>query len=88
MDSPITKMKRAMRSKLRRGRGQQGFTTISGMLQGMKQKARSGLVAAKNSDATIRKGAEINKIRNRITGLKNRISYKNRNRNRIPRRKL
>lgn len=42
-DSQVVKMKRNLRAKIRRKRGSAGATTISGMIQGIRQKARSGL---------------------------------------------
>lgn len=75
-DSQITKMKRNLRAKLRRNRGNQGATTISGMIQGIKQKAKSGLTKAKSLGVKIGKGSELNKVRNKITGQRNRLQYR------------
>ena len=69
-DSQIVKMKRNLRAKMRRGRGTTGATTISGMLQGMKQKSKSGL---KRVGVKIGTGAQINAVKNKTTGLKNRL---------------
>ena len=61
-----------MRAKIRRGRGTAGATTISGMLQGMKQKSKSGLVKTKSIGVKIGTGSQMNNVRNKITGMKNR----------------
>lgn len=65
---------------MRRGRGSMGATTISGMIQGMKQKAKSGL---KKVGVRINKGAEINAVKNKTTGLKNRILNRGKRRNKL-----
>jgi hypothetical protein len=72
MDSQIVKMKRKLRAKIRRGRGTVGATTISGMLQGMKQRAKSGLVKTKSLGVKMGSGSQINNVRNKVTGIQNR----------------
>lgn len=79
-DSQIVKMKRNLRAKMRRGRGNMGATTISGMIQGMKQKAKSGL---KRVGVKMNTGAQINAVKNKTTGLKNRILNRGKRRNKI-----
>lgn len=69
-------MKRKLRAKIRRGRGGGGATTIQGMLQGMRQRSRSGLVKAKSVGAKIGKGSQINAVRNKVTGLGNQMRGK------------
>lgn len=71
-DSQIVKMKRKLRAKIRRGRGKVGATTISGMMQGMKQRSKSGIVKAKSLGVKIGTGSQINAVRNKITGMRNR----------------
>ena len=78
-DSPIVKMKRNLRAKMRRGRGNQGATTISGMLQGMKQKSKSGL---KRVGVKINTGKTINSVKNKTTGMKNRLTNRGKKRKR------
>ena len=72
-DSQIVKMKRNLRAKMRRGRGKQGATTVSGMIQGMKQKAKAGLSKAKSVGVKIGRGSQMNIVKNKITGQKNKL---------------
>jgi len=46
------------------------------MIQGIKQKAKSGLTKAKSLGVKIGKGSELNKVRNKITGQRNRLQYR------------
>lgn len=78
-DSSIVKMKRNLRAKMRRGRGSQGATTISGMMQGMKQKSKSGL---KKVGVKMNTGSQINAVRNKVTGQKNRLLNRGKRRKR------
>lgn len=82
VDSPIVKMKRNLRAKMRRGRGSAGATTISGMLQGMRQKSKSGL---KRIGTKVNTGQQINAVKNKLTGLKNRKTLKGRKPQRVQR---
>lgn len=79
-DSQIVKMKRNLRAKMRRGRGNSGATSISGMIQGMKQRSKSGL---KKVGVKIGKGSQINAVKNKTTGLKNRILNRGKKRKRL-----
>ncbi len=69
-DSQIVKMKRNLRAKMRRRRGNSGATTISGMIQGIKQKSKAGV---KKANAKINTGSQINALKNKITGKRNRL---------------
>ena len=60
-------MKRNLRAKMRRGRGIQGATTVSGMLQGLKQRAKPRMPKNTNS------GYELNSVKNKNTGKLNRL---------------
>lgn len=65
-DSQIVKMKRNLRAKMRRGRGIRGATTVSGMLQGLKQRSKPRL-------KTPTTGLQINTVKNQNTGKLNRL---------------
>ena len=78
VDSPVVKMKRNLRAKMRRGRGSHGATTVKGMLQGLKQRGRASV--RKKVGVTPNNGAALNKVRNKITGLKNRMTLRGKRR--------
>lgn len=65
-DSQIVKMKRNLRAKMRRGRGIRGATTVSGMLQGLKQRTKPRL-------KTPTTGLQLNTVKNQNTGQLNKL---------------